>query len=227
MWLGDAASDTAFVSSERMLAERQIDFDIINQDALATDLKAGPGTLETLSGNQFRTVIIPSASILSQAELDRLKAFAQAGGKVVFLGDAPRLVMDKNFLTATGPADISWAVAEPSGEVTAKVLAALPAPDVALDQATTGLKYNHRRLKDADVYFLFNEGDTPLNLKATLATTGTAKHAQSWDAHTGRMESLSGATFGNGKATLPVELEPWATTLVVISSAPSKLAANE
>ena len=43
MWLGDAASDTAFVSSERMLAERQIDFDIINQDALATDLKAGPG----------------------------------------------------------------------------------------------------------------------------------------------------------------------------------------
>jgi hypothetical protein len=43
LWLGDAARDVAFVSTERMLAERQIDFDIINLDALATDLKAGPG----------------------------------------------------------------------------------------------------------------------------------------------------------------------------------------
>jgi len=47
---------------ERLLAERQIDFDIINIDALATDLKAGPGTLETMSGNQYRTVVIPYAT---------------------------------------------------------------------------------------------------------------------------------------------------------------------
>ena len=43
MWLNDRDSDTAFVATEQMLSERQIDFDIINQDALATDLKAGPG----------------------------------------------------------------------------------------------------------------------------------------------------------------------------------------
>ena len=55
MWLGDSASDTAFVSSEGMLSEQQVDFDIINQDALATDLKAGPGFLESMSGNQYRT----------------------------------------------------------------------------------------------------------------------------------------------------------------------------
>ena len=60
-----------------MLAESQIDFDIINQDALATDLKAGPGDLESMSGNPYRTVIIPSAMVLSQTELDRLKAFAK------------------------------------------------------------------------------------------------------------------------------------------------------
>jgi hypothetical protein len=60
LWLGDAASDVAFVSSERMLSERQIDFDIINLDALASDLKAGSGILETLSGNRYRTIILPS-----------------------------------------------------------------------------------------------------------------------------------------------------------------------
>src|ERR1019366_2951978 len=83
MWLNDRDSDTAFVASEQMLSERQVDFDIINQDALATDLKVGHGTLETMSGNQYRTVIIPSASILSQTELDRLKALASGGGKVL------------------------------------------------------------------------------------------------------------------------------------------------
>ena len=41
MWMGDAAADAAFVSTERMLSERQIDFDIVNDDALAKDLTAG------------------------------------------------------------------------------------------------------------------------------------------------------------------------------------------
>ena len=45
MWLNDSASDTAFVSSERMLAERQIDFDIINQDAFGHRPEGWPGHL--------------------------------------------------------------------------------------------------------------------------------------------------------------------------------------
>ena len=45
MWLDDSASDTAFVSTERMLAERQIDFDIINIDALADRPEGRAGVL--------------------------------------------------------------------------------------------------------------------------------------------------------------------------------------
>jgi hypothetical protein len=60
LWLGDAAGDVAFVSTERMLAERQIDFDIIGLNAMATDLKAGPGALETMSENKYSVVILPS-----------------------------------------------------------------------------------------------------------------------------------------------------------------------
>src|SRR5439155_24909133 len=92
MWMGDAAADTAFVSSERMLSERQIDFDIVNDDALAKDLIAGRGTLETASGNSYRTVILPNVSLLSQAALDRLRAFANGGGHVLFVGRTPSLI---------------------------------------------------------------------------------------------------------------------------------------
>ena len=41
MWMGDAAADAAFVSTERMLSERQIDFDIVNDDALANRPDSG------------------------------------------------------------------------------------------------------------------------------------------------------------------------------------------
>ena len=106
--------------------------------------------LVNLSGQSYRAILVPPVDAISKAALDNLKAFAKAGGKVIFFGSAPKLVMDKNFLTATGPADISWATLEPKAEITDQVLAALPSPDVATDQATTWLKYNHRRLKDAD-----------------------------------------------------------------------------
>src|SRR6202012_5757107 len=75
MWMGDAASDAAFVASEQMLSERQIDFDVVSEDALANDLIAGHGAFETLSGNRFTTIILPSTSLLSQAAVDRLHAF--------------------------------------------------------------------------------------------------------------------------------------------------------
>ncbi len=42
MWMGDDAADTQFVSTERLLSEHQIDFDIVSDDALARDLKAEP-----------------------------------------------------------------------------------------------------------------------------------------------------------------------------------------
>jgi hypothetical protein len=123
--------------------------------------------------------------------------------------------MDNNFLTATGPADISWATLEPAPEITPQVLAALPAPDVATDQETTWLKYNHRRLKNGDLYFFFNEGDQPLSLKTTVQTIGTARQAQNWDTTTGKIEAWDGATFANGKTMLPLELQPWGTKIVV------------
>jgi hypothetical protein len=172
MWLNDRDSDTAFVATEQMLSERQIDFDIINQDALATDLQAGlgptAGSFRTMSGNDYFTVIIPSAAILSQAELDRLKAFARGGGKVLFLGRTPSIISGKTIKDsrAATPTDFAFATVETSAQlpptptppaqapatppgpqiVPAAIEAALnkviPRRAVALDSPDTALKVN-------------------------------------------------------------------------------------
>jgi hypothetical protein len=215
-WFNDAAANTAFVAIVHQLLQHQRDLDFVDEYALSKTLKLKGDELINQSGQAYRAIVVPPVDAISKATLDNLRAFAKAGGKVIFLGNAPKLVMDKNFLTATGPADISWAVFEPASEITPKVLAALPAPDVATDQETTWLKYNHRRMKDADLYFFFNEGDQPLSLKTTVLNSGTARQAQNWDATTGKIESWDGATFASGKTTLPLELQPWGTKIVVI-----------
>ncbi len=239
MWLNDKAADDAFVASEQMLAERQIDFDIINLDALATDLKAGPGTFETLSGNRYRTVILPAASLISQLELDRLKAFAQGGGKVLFLGRTPALISGKTILdsrTAT-PADFAFATVETSAQLPptptppAQPPAAPPMPqvvpaaidaalttvigprDVALDAPDPTLKVTTRRLKDADVYFFFNEGPQASSHTLTLRTTG--RKVEVWDPQTGTVSPMP-TTAANGTVSLKLDLKPYETRLLTI-----------
>ena len=217
-WFNDAAANTAFIAIVHQLLQHQRDLDYVDEYALSKSLKLQGKELVGLSGQAYRAILIPPVDAISKAALGNLQAFAKAGGKVIFFGNAPKLVMDKNFLTATGPADIPWATLEPKSEIADQVIAALPAPDVATDQATLWLKYNHRRLKDADLYFFFNEGEQALSLKTTVLNTGTARQAQRWDTATGKIEPWAGATFANGKTTLPLELQPWATTIVVVSA---------
>ena len=215
-WFNDSAANTSFLAIVHQLLEHQRDLDFVDEYSLSKTFKLQGRELVNLSGQAYRAILVPPVDAMSKAALDNLHAFAKAGGKVIFLGRAPSLVMDKNFKTATGPADISWATLEPGAEITAQVLAALPAPDVAIDQATTWLKYNHRRLKDADVYFFFNEGEQPLSLKTTVVNRGTSKQAQQWDTASGKVEPWAGATFASGKTTLPLELQPWGTKIVVV-----------
>jgi hypothetical protein len=239
MWLNDRDSDTAFVATEQMLSERQIDFDIINQDALATDLKAIPGALESMSGNAYRTVISPSAQVLTQAELDRLRALAKGGGKVLFLGRTPSIISGSTILDARAsiPADFSFATVETSAQLPptptppAQAPAAPPAPqvvppaieaalnkaiptrEIALDSPDPALKVNTRRLKDASVYFFFNEGPQPSTHSVTLKTTG--KTVESWDPATGTVSPVA-STPANEAITLKLDFKPYETKLITI-----------
>jgi hypothetical protein len=239
MWLGDREADTAFVASERMLSERQIDFDIVNEDALATDLKAGPGTLATLSGNAYRTVIVPSASVLSAAALARLQAFAAGGGRVLFLGRTPGLISGRTMLDARAatPADFTFAAVETSAElpavptppaqppaqapgaqvvpaaIEAAVAKAVGTRTVALDAPDAALKVATRRLKDADVFFVFNEGATALTHTVTLSTQG--RTVESWDAAAGSVAPMA-STAVKGGVAVTLKLGPYETKLVSV-----------
>jgi hypothetical protein len=243
MWLGDKDADTAFVATEQMLSEHQIDFDIVNDDAVATDLEANTGTVEagalrTLSGNTYKTVIVPSASIISRSAFNRLRNLAKGGGKVLFLGRTPSLISGKTILDAkiATPADFAWATIETSAQLPptptppAQPPTAPPAPQdvppailkavdtvvarrsVTLDRADPAIKVLTRRLKDADVFLLFNESATPSHHTVTLKTA--ALKAQAWDPVTGAATPVGVSTVAGLK--LDLDLKPYETKLLVV-----------
>jgi beta-galactosidase GanA len=208
--LNDRAADTQFVSTERLLSEHQIDFDIISEDALAKDLVLGSGRFETMSGNEYRTVILPSVSLLSQAAFERLRRFTASGGHVLFLGRTPSLIAGKSILNARTPqpGDFSWATVVP-GELSPTptpsdnppaqppapqvippsmlqtILSAIPAPDITLDRPDTAWRIMKRRWKDADVYLFFNEGAVAST--HTVSLMGRGKKMEVWDPQTGKI----------------------------------------
>ena len=240
-WMGDEAADTAFVSTERMLSERQVDFDIVSEDALGADLKAGPGYFETMSGSRYRTVILPGQMVLSEAALGRLKAFAAGGGKVLFLGHLPTMISGRTYKdarTAT-PADFSWAKVEVGAQLAATPTPPAEAPksapeaqvvpeaivsavnsligvqDVALDSKTPAVKVMKRRLKDSDVYVFFNEGATAVSPVATFQND--AQLVEEWDTSTGKVESTVSMRDEPGKTiAVKLALKPYEVRVLML-----------
>jgi hypothetical protein len=149
--------------------------------------------------------------------LERLKAFAAAGGKVVFVGRTPTIVYDKTFLhPEAGAPDLSFATLETTEAITPKVVAALPKPDVKLDTACAPVKYMHRSLKDGEVYFFFNESTENQARTATLAGTG---QVQVWDAITGKISPLAGVGAAQGSVAVPLALAGHEGRFIVIGPA--------
>jgi hypothetical protein len=233
LWMQDADADNTFVSSERLLSERQIDFDIVTEDAINETLKAGSGTLESASGNRYRAVIVPNAKVLSRATIDKLRKFSEGGGHVLFITGTPSLIADKTYLSEAQaqPSDFSWATLAPDTLATVPVPPAYPTqsapaplnPPVrlvaALDTAVgaravmlaapdTALRIMQRRLKDANVVMVFNESDH--TVKNTLRHS-LGKLVERWDAETGKIEPVTGET-----GRIALDLKPYETAFYVI-----------
>jgi len=218
MWLGDQESDDVLARPTNnlvtQLLEHQIDFDHIDSDELASVVTLEKGGLKNLSGQVYRAVIVPTSTVIQKDVLERLRAFAAAGGRVIFVGRTPTMVVDRTFLhPEEGAPDLSFATLEPSGDITARVVAALPPPDVQLDAACPPVKYIHRSLKDGEVYFFFNESNEPQSRMARLAGTGPV---QIWDASSGKMQPLEGAGKAAGTVSVPLTLTNYEARIIVI-----------
>jgi hypothetical protein len=184
------------------------------------------GGFKNLSGQVYRAIVVPSTTAISRVGLERFQAFVKAGGKLIFVGKTPTLVVDKSFLDAKdAKPDLSFAtLVEPSGDITPRVLAALPKPDVKLDSDFPRLTYTHRSWRDAEVYYFFNESKQHESRTATIAGHG---QAQVWDLGTGEIHAISGAAVEGDTVRFTLALGPYEAKVVVVGPLPSGVSAPE
>jgi hypothetical protein len=214
LWYGDNESNTSTLDISRQLMEHQRDFDFVDEQSLTSTLNIGKGLITNLSGTSYEAIIVPSVSVISKTALQNLQQFALSGGKVIFVGNLPILSSDKNFRDAVKPGNLKWAKHDPSGIISEEILTWLPAPDVKIDKFCPELKYLHRKLRDAELYFFFNEGQENKSLKFTLPGE---KRPQSWDALTGQIVDLENAVIGKKVINFPLSFEPGETKFIIIN----------
>ncbi|MGA2720899.1 MAG: glycosyl hydrolase [Bryobacteraceae bacterium] len=225
MWMGDEEADRSTTKLGWQLYEHQVEWDYFDEQSLSSVATIADGGFKDLSGQVFRAIVVPSSTVITRTGLERFRAFVEAGGKLIFVGQTPKLVVDKTFLNAKDVPDLSFAtLIEPSGDITPRVIAALPKPDVTLDSPWPRLTYTHRSWSDADMYLFFNESDKEESRMATIAGRG---QAQVWDLGGGQIHSMTGATAENDSVRFPLLLEPYETKVVVVGPLPSEAMSPE
>jgi hypothetical protein len=228
IWLGGEAATEADRSTTKLgwqLLEHQVDWDYFDEQSLSSVATLTNGGFTNLSGQTYKAIVFPSMTVITRTGLDRLREFAKGGGKVIFVGETPKLVLDKTFLDAKQKPDLSFAtLIESSGDITPAVIAALPKPDVKLDADFPRLTYTHRRWTDGDMYYFFNESNKSESRVATIEGHGTA---QDWNMGTGEIHPIAGATAGADGITIPLVLAPYEAKVIVVGPLPKEAAGAE
>jgi len=215
MWLGDEEADRSTTKLGWQLLEHQVDWDYFDEQSLSSVATIADGGFKNLSGQVYRAIVVPSSTVITKTGLERFQAFVKAGGKLIFVGKTPTLLVDKTFRDAKDAPDLSFAtLIEPSGDITPRVLAALPKPDVKVDAEFPRLTYMHRIWADGDMYFFFNESNKEESRTVTVAGKG---QTQVWDCGQGQVHGMSGATAEGDSVRFPLILKPYESKLITIS----------
>ncbi len=209
-WLGSQRADSSSLELCRLLLETQHDFDFVDSYAFEKVLEIKGKNIVNISSQTYHTVLIPCVMAMPEAVLDQLSKFAEAGGTVIFTGDKPSLVVDRSFQNAGNACNFNKFTFLKANQS----MAGLQNPDFKLENNSPGIKYNHRKFSDGDLYFIFNEGDQPV--ATNLSVSGTGK-IRLWDAVSGEISEMTMTTINKQQVGLKLSLAAWETKIIVVS----------
>ncbi|HUN60397.1 MAG TPA: glycosyl hydrolase [Candidatus Sulfotelmatobacter sp.] len=201
-------------------------FDYINADALIHELSVDGGEITTKSGMRYKVLgLDPFSRHMSLPVLRAIYALVQngavaAGPKPI---EDPSLADDQSefaklsselFGNGTGVRKVGKGTvyAGVSLQEVFKAMNIKPDFDYSTDDKDSDIKFVHRKLDTADIYFVDNRGDHNASIDATFRVGG--KLPELWRAETGTTQPASFAIAG-GQTTVPLHLEPWGTVFVV------------
>jgi hypothetical protein len=152
------------------------------------------GTLEEAKRRKYAAIVLPGVRWVPEATRRWLADYARDGGTVLAVRRKP---------------EGEWPSLELLSEddLSARLARAVPA-DLTLTPASPAVGFVHRRLPDADVYFLANGGNLPVTVSARFRAA--TPHAEGWEPMTGRIETLPVQ-----EGELRLAFEPYGSRVVV------------
>jgi hypothetical protein len=208
---------------------------VCNLDVLTNKIKSQDGKLVMSNGGTYSLLTIPKSASVEAATLRRIAELVDKGA--VLYGPRPTSVpslsnREKNGRALEKLAEKMWGKIDGKNItenrygrgtiVWGKPLAAvlrdmeiLPAFE-AKPQKPNTLLYIHKKVNDADVFFVFNQTNAELDRECLFATKNLTPEI--WDPQLGTVSKPAACTFENGRARLPVLFKPRQSLLFIFKT---------
>ena len=165
-------------------------------------------------GVKHPLLVLPHVTRMAPEVLARVTGYAKAGGKVLVLGGLPSLApgyADAQKLSAQVAAGAQALLAAGAKVVPETALGAAlqaaHAPDMRLSAQASDVGFVHRKLQDADIYFIANTSNHDVN---ALASFRAPRAEAVWlDPHTGKLTRAA--------STFELKLAPYESRVLVFS----------
>lgn len=223
---GDEASvDEPFFTAQHALENAQVDFDLIDEGSLSDDPMnlshaevTSDGTLH-VGEMAYRTVVVPTAPVMSLGAAQRLLEFVGVGGEVIFAGTPPEREVEQRDaelakvfaqLQQTGGSRVVIEEPEAAGDTAAVFGRAA----IELEDANSDVRVLRFQEKETTGYLIVNEGTSPLSTNVSFPAAGVPVE---WNPDSGSVAEFAVYEIEEESTTVPMTLEPFVPVAVTIS----------
>lgn len=187
-------------------------------EALMKRASVKNGRIVFPDGMSYRALVLPPGGAMTPPMLRKIMELADAGATVVgpkpvkspSLADYPACDVQVKRLT-----EALWSRGKIVSDKTVEAVLAAKGvpPDFESDHKLSAM---HRRIGDADVYFVANAQKSTVNVPCTFRVTG--KRPELWNPETARSEPVASYTTSGNRVTIPLTLGPSDSVFVVFRS---------
>jgi len=196
-------------------------FDGCSPDVVLNRMSVQNGRIVLPDGMSYAVLVLPEVETMTPKLLRKISQLADQGAMVIASGKPPQ---KSPSLADAGPgdaevkklADALWSSGKIIiGKTAAEVLGARGVkPDFS---ATQTLRYTHRALAEAEVYFVANPESKQVDAVADFRMTG--KQPEFWWPDTGRTERVNEFEIKDGVTRIPLRLDPRGSVFVIFREA--------
>lgn len=213
------------------------DYDVIDEDALLRRMIVANGDLHTPEGIHYRALVLPHSRRIALEDLRWLETYVRAGGTVVGL----KPLSPEGLVSAQQTAEFEriasrmWDACKEGGQAsyargrvfcTQNGRAALEAMHVSPDfsykanEPNAALDYVHRRSGSAEIYFVRNAKDAPV--EATLTFRVRGREPEWWNIDSGELRSAAVYRESDVGTDVPLSLPAYGSVFVIFRKPASK-----